>query len=310
MKKLLPLLLLTLVVAVSGCVGQPTTPAGITCAGSGMTNGISITDFSFDFAEIYGGEAVGLTFTAENLGGTSGTLLGAEVFGPTINEGGVATDLAWGCPAPCDLTLTIDQVLDAPNVDLSIPGGMYTNVWTFEAPTGLGAEAGYDFNVRTTYSYVTNFVGVLTVMSSSYLRTLPEEERKTLIQAGGLSQQCHSGGPLALEAAAGTHFVDPTPGDTKTIRFKVTNVGGGYPYYPTPLDPVTTMYKVHINPTSGEVTCPDQTITLSKGQTGTFSCTFSPSSAVTNKRDITFTISMDYNYWTDRSTFIKVLRPL
>jgi len=310
MKKLLPLLLLGIVVAFAGCIGQGPAPTAVTCAGTGVTDGITITDFTFDFNEIYGGEAVGLTFTAENMGGASGTLLSAEVFGPSINEAAAAGNLTWGCPAPCNLTLDINEGLDAPNYDLDIPGGMYTSVWTFEAPTGLGAEAGYDFNIRTKYNYETNFVGILTVMSSSYLRTLPEDERKALIQAGGLSQQCYSGGPIALAAAAGTHFVDVAPGEDKTIRFKVTNVGSGYPYYPSPLDPTTSMYKVHINPTTGQVTCSDQTITLSRGQTGTFSCTFNPTSTVTNKEDITFTIKLDYNYWLDKSTFIKVLRPL
>ncbi len=314
MKKLLPLLLLGIVVAFAGCVGQGPAVGVVTCAGEGITRGIEVSDFTFDFNEIYGGEAVGLTFTAENMGGASGTLIGAELFGPSINEGAVAGNLTWGCPGACDLTDPTDLItgdaLNPPNYDLDIPGDMTTYVWTLQAPEGLGAEAGYDFNIRTEYNYETNFVGILTVMSSSYLRTLPEEERKALIKAGGLSQQCYSGGPIALTAAAGTHFVDVEPGEDKTIRFKVTNVGGGYPFYPAPLDPTTSMYKVHINPTSGAVTCSDQTITLSRGQTGTFSCTFSPTSAVTNKEDITFTIKLDYNYWLDKSTFIKVLRPL
>jgi len=310
MKKLLPLLLLTLAVIVSGCIGQTPTLTAISCSGAGVTNGIVISDFTFDFNEIYGDEAVGLTFTAENIGGASGELIGAEIFGPTINEGAGAGNLTWGCLPTCELEpdLTTENALESPNVEMDIPGGMFTETWTLEAPTGLGAEAGYNFNVRLRYSYETNFVGVLRVMSSEYLRSLPADERTALIQAGGLHQQCYSGGPIELTAASGTHFVDPESAP-KTIRFKVTNVGAGFPYYGSDDIDEDYMYKVHLESASGLTCTGVDEIPLSRGQTGTFSCTFTATTP-TNYQDITFTLRLDYNYWLDKSTFIKVMRPL
>jgi len=316
MKRLLPLLLLIGVVATAGCqiggtrIGQGGTEVGLACPGSGVTEGISLTDWSFDFNQIYGSEAVGLTLTAENFGGKDGTLVSYNIFGPDIVTSG-ATPMQW--TSDKSIAGTINQALPAPNTDLGMPGGMYTDTWTMTAPSGLTVETPFTFNVRTTYDYSTSFSGVLTVVSSTYLRTLPEEERKALIQSGGLSAQCFTGGPIKIEGAAGTHFVDPG-GASKTVRFKITNVGTGFPFYNTAdktyngID-TSTMYKVHVQPTTTGITCTDQTITLSRGQVGTFSCTFTAGTP-TYKTDFTFQVDIDYQYWDDRATSIKVLRPL
>ncbi len=202
--------------------------------------------------------------------------------------------------------------MSAPNTDLGIPGGMETYIWVIEAPTGLTVETPFNLNVRTTYEYTTSFSGVLSVMTQSYLQTLPPEERRDLIQRGGLSAQCHTGAPIKLEGAAGTHFVDPT--GVQTIRFKVSNVGPGYPFYgaDSNYDDIdsTTMYRVYIPAqTSGIVSCAADTIVLSRGQIGTFDCTFTAPTP-TAKTDYTFQIDVDYYYWQDSMSAIRVLRPL
>jgi hypothetical protein len=205
--------------------------------------------------------------------------------------------------------------LSAPNPDLDIPGGMETELWTVTAPSGLTVETPSNFNVRATYEYTTSLSGILSVMSSDYLRSLTAEQRTALIQSGGLSAQCHTGGPIKIEAAAGTHFVDPASANKK-IRFKVTNVGAGYPFYGSAgsnFDDIdtSTMYRVHIpGGTSGPVDCgAAREITLSRGQTGTFDCYFSAPTP-TAKTDYAFQIDIEYYYWQDSAAAVKVLRPL
>jgi hypothetical protein len=317
MKRLLPLLLLIGVVALAGCqvggsrIGQGE-PAGITCPGSGVTEGISITDWSFDFDQIYGAEAVGLTLTAENFGGKDGTLTSYTIFGPDIVYPGPGTNMQWVSDKAISSTSITSGALPAPNTDLGMPGGMWTDTYTMTAPTGLTVETPFTFNVRATYDYETSFSGILTVMSSTYLRSLPAEEREALIQSGGLSAQCFTGGPIKIEGAAGTHFVDPAS-TAKTVRFKVTNVGVGFPFYSATHNyngiTTDTMYKVHVQPISTGITCTDQTITLSRGQTGTFSCSFTAATP-SYKTDYSFQVNIDYQYWQDQSASIKVLRPL
>jgi hypothetical protein len=293
----------------SGCVNQSSSTA-ITCTGSGITDGITITDFSFDFNEIYGGESVGLTLILENLGGSDGTFQSWQLFGPDFGTGDMQWELTSGSAEAKDLNIA----LSAPNPELDIPGGMETILWTVKAPSGLTVETPANFNIRSTYQYQTTFAGVLTVMSNTYLRTLTPEDRKALIQSGGLSAQCHTGGPLKLEAAAGTHFVDPN-NQQKKIRFKVTNEGPGFPFWGygvgSNYDDIddTTIYRIHIKPTSGTVLCEDQVKTLSRGETGTFDCYFTAETPKA-KTDYNFQVDIDYSYWQDSASAIRVLRPL
>jgi len=315
MKRLLPLLLLIVAIGIAGCAGINSLQGGgqqvLACEGAGVTNGIMITDFAFDFNEIYGGESVGLTLTVENLGGSSGTLNSYQLFGPDFSTS--PTDMQWSFTGTTDDTETgMAEILAAPNSDLGIPGGMYTELWTILAPSGLTVETPVNLNIRTTYEYDTYFSGVLTVMTQSYLGSLPPEDRKALIQSGGLSARCFTGGPIQLEAAAGTHFVDPS--GTKTIRFIVTNVGSGYPFWGgtgmyTDISD-STKYRIHVPAQiSGIVTCAEDTVVLSRGEIGTFDCTFD-SPSPTAKTDYNFQINVEYYYWQDSATAIKVLRPL
>lgn len=312
MKRLLPLLLLIAAIGIAGCAGIGSQGGGtqeLSCTGAGVTDGVMITDFSFDFSQIYGGESVGLTLTVENMGGSTGHLQSYQLFGPDLGSGTMQWEITSGNANKSSLATE----LPAPNPDMDIPGGMETVLWTIKAPSGLTVETPQNFNIRTTYDYSTQFSGILTVMSSSYLQSIPQEQRKALIQSGGLSASCYTGGPLQVEAAAGTHFVDPAS-STKNIRFKITNVGAGYPFYggTSNYDSITpsNMYKVHLNGgTSGPVTCPTKDIVLSRGQTGTFECNFTAATPAA-KTDYNFQISLSYYYWQDSSASIKVLRPL
>jgi len=317
MKKIL-LLLILIAVVVSGCVGQDGgNGQQLACPGAGSTDGIVITDFSFDYSPVYAGESPGLNLEVQNNGGEIGTLLGVDIFGPEIVD--KATDLQWGGQTK-ELSKKINEELDPPDSTMNMPGGVWSNVWTLTAPTKLATDTDYTFNARARYNYETTFTAVLTVMKSTYLRSLPAEKRQELINSGGLSQQCYSGGPLKVTGAAGTHFIDPE--GEKTIRFKIENVGSGYTYCDTDpkksgcvdnIDPGNTMYHVKIrDPLSGgnyfTKGCA-QDVILSKGQSVVFSCKFT-APKFTNKQDITFSIPIEYNYYVDAAAPIKVQRAL
>jgi hypothetical protein len=310
MKKILPLLILIAVVAFSGCVNQPITPP-IACKGAGATDGITITDFSFDYAP-NAGESTGLTLETTNIGGETGMLLGVDVFGPEINIG-EATDFKWG--ASESLTQTLNEELEAPDPEISMSGGSWPKVWTLTAPKSLVTDTEYTFNARVKYRYTTTFTAVLTIMKSEYLRSLSSDDRKNLIESGGLSQQCSSGGPLSVTGTSSTHFVDPS--GEKTIRFKIDNVGNGYPYCVSSeddcgntLDPGTTMYHVKVkSPEGGYLTNCESDKILSKGKSVVFSCKFN-APEFTNKLDITFSIPITYDYYIDSSAPVTVKKSL
>jgi len=320
MKRLLPLLLLIVAIGIAGCAGIGSLQGGgqeLACKGAGVTDGVTITDFSFDYDQIYGGESVGLTLTVENLGGSEGKLKSYHLFGPDFGNETMQWEITQEtCNSAKTGSITdLNKTLSAPDPDLNIPGGMETCTWTIKAPSALTVETPASFNIRTTYEYKTQFSGVLTVMTSSYLQSMPPEERKALIQSGGLSASCYTGGPIKLEAAAGTHFVDLAAGEEKTIRFKVTNVGPGYPFYGNTSNYADVkpeyMYTIHVDGgKSGPVNCTADSKVLSRGQTGTFDCIIKLTKAPTTKTDYNFQIGITYYYWQDSATTIKVLRPL
>jgi hypothetical protein len=316
MKKILLLLILIAVVAVSGCMNAQPIEKELICNGAGSNDGMIITDFSFDYSPVYSGETPGLTVEVQNNGGETGKLLGVEIFGPEVNPNG-ATDLQWGTSEL--LIQSLNEELTPPDPTMNMPGEPWSKVWTLTAPKNLATDTDYTFNARVKYSYKTTFTAVLTVMSSSYLRSLPAQKRSELIQSGGLSQQCYSGGPLSVTGAAGTHFVDPS--GNKTIRFKIVNVGSGFPYCAwnntndcgNDLNPSTTMYHVHVGTPLGtnikDCAMPSGDIILSKGTNVVFSCKFT-APTFTNKQDITFSIPIEYDYYVDASAPIKVQRVL
>jgi hypothetical protein len=152
-------------------------------------------------------------------------------------------------------------------------------------------------------------------MKSDYLRSLSAEDRTKLIESGGLSQQCSSGGPLSVTGTSSTHFVDPV--GEKTLRFKIDNVGNGYTYCVKNaddcgdnLDATNTMYRVKVkSPSEGYITNCDPDKILSKGKSVVFSCKFN-APQFTNKLDITFSIPIIYDYYVDSAAPIQVKRSL
>jgi len=317
MGKYTVLSLITCVLFVSGCIGQGPV-ASVSCPGAGASNGLVIADFSFAYSPIYAGEKIDLDMAVENVGGETATLTSVEIFGPdTVMD--EATGLQW--ESDQNVLLGPNEILEAPDADLEIPGEEYTQMWVLRAPAGLATRTPYTFNSRIKFKYETTFSAILTAMTSNYLRTLSVEGRNKMIDAGGLSQQCTSGGPILITAASGRHFVDPAEGTS--ITFKVSNVGSGYSYWKDgatvpPLDDGATVppldddtrYKIKIGSGAG-VDCTDAAnpITLSKGKTGAFKCKFNPG-AIQNKKDITFSIPIHYYYYVDSSADIMVEKSL
>jgi len=300
MKRYLLLILLISIVFISGCIGQTTTKTK-------STNGLVISDFSFGVDSIVSGETIDLDMEIENVGDAKATQITAELFGPEMAE--TADSVTWGVTNPDgkgNRKISIGSLDPSDPTTGFVP--FWTGSWVLTAPKDLVSDTPYTFNVRLDYRYTTTFTGVLTVMSSDYIRSRPKDERDKLYASGGVSQQVTSGGPLLIEAASGSHFVIKTgeeAGKTKTINFKVTNVGSGFPYSNEPGD-----YKVRIDSSKGISCTPDETFRLSRGKTGLFTCKFTVPSYVTNKLDITFIINLDYRYYQDSAVDITVTKKL
>jgi hypothetical protein len=300
---LITLCLLASIVIISGC----TIGGG---DGTQGTDGISIKDFAFDYSPIYAQDQIGLSLELQNVGGQTGTVNKITLFGADINQGCPTTNVLQWC--------TNDQITQTPSNEDLIPPDTSTGMegetafytWTLTAPKSVQAPTSYDFQLRTDYSYKTVYTGTLQLVSEDYLRTLPSDQRDTLVKTGGITGSSVTGGPMSIVAASGRHFIVRSGAqDQRKIKFKVTNVGSGFPY--NGVASGDTLYQIRItNPIgfdslNGISTC-DATVPLSRGKTGIFECKFTPSASITNKLDKQVQFTLEYEYYTDSVTSVTV----
>jgi hypothetical protein len=302
MKTLVPLILLIGAVILSGCT---TSGGGTTATG----NGIVIQDFSFDYTPIYSGDQIGLNIELQNIGGEIGTLKKVTVFGQDFTTS--ADPLKWSISNTGELT----QILTSPEGDLYPPdsttgfeGDIWTYQWLITAPNDVKAPTDYEFQVRSEYSYTTEYSGTIRIVSANYLRTLSATDRENLIKEGGVVSSSVTAGPLNLAAASGRHFIvqSGAGATTSSVKFKVTNVGSGYPYNAVLTDPAS-LYLVRITGTDG-LSCTKTDFLLARGKTGTFSCDIDipAEGSITNKLDKNFRITLSYDYFVDSAASITV----
>ena len=303
-RELFTLIFLLGVALVSGCISQKKgeIPTG---------NGIIIKDFYFDYSPIYANDSIGLNLEVQNIGGGKGYVKKVTVFGVDYQSGSSGS-LKWGLPA--DETFILDESspelpvpLAPPDPTTGFEGESWSYSWTPIAPGGIKTPTNFDFQVRVEYNYSTTYTGTIRIIESSYLKTLTPEERDKLIKEGGVIESVTTGGPMSVSAASGRHFIVQQPGtQERTIRFKVTNVGSGYPFDQT-LDNTENLYKVRIVDHVGLKDC-DSDFRMSRGKTGTFSCKIEVpgTDTLVNKMDKKFSITLEYDYYVDSSTSITV----
>jgi len=306
MRRALLLVFLVSVVSVSGCVEQ--TPGVIT------TEGIKINDFSFDRPTVYTKESVGLNLEIQNVGEIEGILKEVAVYGVDAISGPTPEPYAWAEGSYPSFTITDfsiigDEKMFPSKPSLNLEGEMRSIRWKPRAPIDIKAPTDYDFRVRVKYDYETIYTGTIRVVKEGYLETLSETERKNLIEAGGVTSSSVTGGPLSVDVEGGGHFVVyDIDSQSRLIRFEITNVGSGFPYLGNESNS-DSMYKVEIISVSpeGNFDCPvREPIKLSKGESTVFNCDFTPPTDFTNKIDMLFSMTFDYNYYVDGVASVTV----
>jgi len=237
-----------------------------------------------------------LNLEVQNIGEVEATDINAILFGPE-----------W---VTTPSTKNIGR-LSPSEPEMDIEGELRSTKWRLTTPMDIKTETMYSVGTRVAYKYSTVYTGTLRVVKDTYLETLPEEEKKSLLESGGVVSASATGGPLSVNPVKGRSFI-VEGGGTRPIKFKLTNVGNGYTYTG---DIATGNYQVIISSENLvdcgkdvqiESTNGKKTIKLSKGESRMFICWFVIPSDVINKQDVLFSITFDYNYYVDDIASITV----
>jgi hypothetical protein len=288
--RLFILLVLVFVILVSGCVEQGPISTGST------NDGVVIKQFSFDSSIVNEGDRIGLNLEIQNVGGVKATVKSATLFGPDLST--------WSVTGPTP-NIAVDLSPSVPEANFE--GEARSTRWRVNAPD-VNSETNYNFGARIVYSYSTVYTGTLRLVQESYLETLPEGERSSLLESSGVFSSSVTGGPLTVKPMEGRNFIVSGSGGTSTLVFELSNTGSGYPANGATIDK-DTMYNVEISSWNGLTNCNSygsRTLRLSKGKNRLFTCNFTIPSSIVNKQDIVFSITFNYHYYVDGIASITV----
>lgn len=336
MKKALALLVV--IVALSGCVGQPGTT-------SGTGAGVVITDFRPDSFEVMSGEPITFTLEVKNVGEADATEVVAELFG------GIHEDSGWHFSPDTPARQTVASVLRGRG---DLEGEENVVTWMVDSPAGLTINSPYDANARVYYKYAGTYQADLRFYSYDYLRSLPSEDFETLKDQAGVISQQGTEGPIGVQFSVGSRpLIVYGDDDSFTIQIEVTNLGEGNAFdeefqitgmasmarsgnFVRILDsifsgvtglsvlptgnialPYEELNQIDITVNGGglDMTCSgvdnlSDDITLIRGDSKTVFCTINnvDKDVIGTTKDYKLTVNLGYGYYADATSEIRVMK--
>ncbi len=314
MKRLSILLSIFLIIVISGCIDDNGTVTVST------KDGVAITDLSFDHSPVYGKDNVVLRLEVQNVGGSRAELKKIQVYGVDFGSSGGDWIIRGNGLRELDKSFIQANLpsggdLYQPDPVIEIEGATDYYEWKLRAPSGVTSETDYDFRVRVEYNYNTTYSGIIRVIDDNYLQSLNEEERQKLYSSGGIVSSELTNGPISVIPFSGRHFIiDPTDLGDRIMKFKIENVGKGYPYICDvglgceQDDTNAKKYYLRTSIVGDIISCNEQEMKLSSGESHILYCTFMPSKvgSFTNKVDKQFQIIFEYSYYIDGSSPVTV----
>jgi len=306
--------LLLAVVFLSGCIGQPPT--------TGVGKGLSIKGFASDFPEVRSGETITLSALVENVGDADAYNVKAQLFGLNIGSEWSIQDQDKSSTRMIGQQLSGSALRRADSA-LGLPGESYEFTWTVKAPADLRVDNTYTASLRTYYKYKTSSTSILHLVSYDYLKSLPTDQFNTEKAKAGVTQSTSSAAPVSVKLSAGIRpLVVYSNGDSFSVQIDLTNVDSGNAFDTAASYPQlgsADLHKVYIAiAADGDLgfTCSGLQgysgatwVSLTKGQSKTVFCTIKGDKAkLENSRDYTVTVTLDYGYYIDASTAVKVLK--
>lgn len=291
------LALLSIVVVLSGCVGGE--------AGYGTASGVIIKSFGPDISEVFSGDAVTFSLSVENVGGEDATDVSARIFGLGTQWSGEG----W----------TTGRTQYIGFLERNVPeygqGGWGDAQWDLVAPGALRVDNEYTAGVRLTYGYGTSAMADIRLYDNAYLRSNPDEA-ESIMRASGIESFSLTDAPLriSLSGVARPLVYREAALNQASITFLVENAGQGKPYWDTNDETDMSFYvdSVTVNGAECDVGLTDGIARLPRTGKKSLSCRFTMPSPTTWEAYTTIPveIKISYNYFTDSSGSVRVLKSL
>ena len=230
------------VVFVSGCISD----TGTIQTG----NGVIIKDYDIEFSDVYGGECIDFAVLIKNVGSVKAEQVFAEMLGLDEDwrddeeitwgrgcknqDGGVWSGKEKRANEPdCrfDAFKSTSEggsggysiTLEAPDPSRGVDGEERFCTWTYMAPyLPKGADITYRPSLRVFYTYSTDVVKAVTIMTKDEMKNLIEQNNALLIDA-----QSSTSSPVRIDVKTSTPIRMYADSIEFPIEIDIENVGGG-----------------------------------------------------------------------------------
>jgi hypothetical protein len=278
-------------VLLAGCVQLPGGGPGV----RGVSSGVIIKEFQPTNREIISGDPAYFGFIIENIGESDATNVCVKIYG--------LSDIEWTNWQPSNKMICPGSLRRTSPAE-KLPGESAYDEFSATSPANLKVDTTYTAYIRVMYNYTTSGEGKIKLYSRSYLNALPIEEAKKIRASSGIeSFVTTKGAPVQLSLVGVPRPIEDGTGTKRSITLLIENVGEGGNYLSTPDDRKVRIKTFQV----GNTNCPTGEQQLPRVGFKMVKCEFTLPS-VTEFTTIPVKVEVEYNYFVDKSTTIKVLK--
>jgi hypothetical protein len=284
------------IVFLAGCIQLP---GGTQTTRGGVSSGVVIKSFYAVNPEIYSGDDAYFDFTVENIGESDANNVCVKIYG--------LSDMEWTNWQPSN-KMTCPGLLNKANPTEKLPGGIATGEFSVKSPQGLKVDTTYTALIRVMYSYSTSGEGKIKLYNKTYLNAMPIEEAKKIRSSSGIESFVTTKGAPVQLSLTGLPRPLEDGGSSRKITLVIENVGQGGNYLTTPDDRKVRIKTFKVGNTDcTSVAGFEREPALPRTGSKMITCEFTvpPVSEFTT---IPVKVEIEYNYFVDTSTTIKVLK--
>ncbi|MFB6075873.1 MAG: hypothetical protein ABEK17_01900 [Candidatus Aenigmatarchaeota archaeon] len=295
-EKFLTVILLTSIVFLSGCLqGGNDISKG---------NGLDITNFGTYYPQVESGEDFDIVVDVQNKGGKTARNVYAFLHGISTSK--------WSVSGSNPSRVASD--LQGPDIEMEMEGESDFVTWNLVAPQQTeGVTFTYNPKVRVFYNYKTTASTSVPILDrKEYKRLVSNEENLPKQKVTQITK-----GPLGVTINSRSPVIAKGGREDFRISIKIQNLENGGIFHPNYINSVPNIPEDRTNEVRLKIDAPDvtpidcnayyspETISIRRGKEAMYNCELEVSNIIT-RRDVPVRVQLDYGYFIDETTQVKV----